>query len=117
MAGPGPLREAARLSGPTEIALTKLDVLSGLFELKLCIGYRYKGKVHEYPPQEENALEHVEPLYETMPGWEEDISGITAWEDLPLAAREYVSRIEQALGTRCAILSVGPDRRQTIERT
>ncbi|MFZ5810439.1 MAG: adenylosuccinate synthase [Thermodesulfobacteriota bacterium] len=110
------LREAARLSGPTEIALTKLDVLSGLFELKLCIGYRYKGKVHEYPPQEENALEHVEPLYETMPGWEEDISGITAWEDLPLAAREYVSRIEQALGTRCAILSVGPDRRQTIER-
>ena len=111
------LREAARLSGPTEIALTKLDVLSGLFELKLCIGYRYKGKVHEYPPQEENALEHVEPLYETMPGWEEDISGITAWEDLPLAAREYVSRIEQALGTRCAILSVGPDRRQTIERT
>ncbi|QLA21410.1 adenylosuccinate synthase [Desulfolutivibrio sulfoxidireducens] len=110
------LREAARLSGPTEIALTKLDVLSGLFEVKLCIGYRSKGRVHEYPPQEENALEHVEPLYETMPGWEEDISGITAWKDLPLAAREYVSRIEQALGTRCSLLSVGPDRRQTIIR-
>jgi len=111
------LREAARLSGPTEIALTKLDVLSGLFELKLCIGYRYKGKVYEYPPQEENALEHVEPLYETMPGWDEDITGLTAWEDLPLAAREYVSRIEQALGTRCSLLSVGPDRRQTIIRS
>jgi len=111
------LREAARLSGPTEIALTKLDVLSGLFELKLCIGYRYKGKVYEYPPQEENALEHVEPLYETMPGWDEDLSGLTAWEDLPLAAREYVSRIEQALGTRCSLLSVGPDRRQTILRS
>ncbi|NDY58351.1 adenylosuccinate synthase [Desulfovibrio sulfodismutans] len=111
------LREAARLSGPTEIALTKLDVLSGLFELKLCIGYRYKGKVYEYPPQEENALEHVEPLYETMPGWDEDITGLTAWEDLPLAAREYVSRIEQALGTRCSLLSVGPDRRQTIVRS
>ncbi|QLA17832.1 adenylosuccinate synthase [Desulfolutivibrio sulfoxidireducens] len=110
------LREAARLSGPTEIALTKLDVLSGLFEVKLCIGYRSKGRVHEYPPQEENALEHVEPLYETMPGWEEDISEITAWKDLPLAAREYVSRIEQALGTRCSLLSVGPDRRQTIIR-
>jgi adenylosuccinate synthase len=111
------LREAARLSGPTEIALTKLDVLSGLFELKLCIGYRYKGKVYEYPPQEENALEQVEPLYETMPGWDEDITGLTAWEDLPLAAREYVSRIEQALGTRCSLLSVGPDRRQTIIRS
>jgi len=110
------LRESARLSGPTEIALTKLDVLSGLFEVKICIGYRYKGKIFEYPPQDEGALEHVEPVYETMPGWEEDLSGLTAWEDLPLAAREYVSRIEQALQTTCSILSVGPDRRQTIIR-
>jgi adenylosuccinate synthase len=110
------LRESARLSGPTEIALTKLDVLSGLYEIKICIGYRYKGKVFEYPPQDEGALEHVEPIYETMPGWEEDITGLTVWEDLPLAAREYVSRIEQSLQTTCAILSVGPDRRQTIVR-
>ena len=63
------LRESARLSGPTDIALTKLDVLSGLYEIKICIGYRYLGKVYEYPPQEEGALEHVEPIYETMPGW------------------------------------------------
>ncbi len=110
------LRESARLSGPTEIALTKLDVLSGLYEIKICIGYRYKGKVFEYPPQEEGALDHVEPIYETMPGWEEDLSEVTAWEDLPLAAREYVSRIEQSLQTTCSILSVGPDRRQTILR-
>ena len=110
------LRESARLSGPTEIALTKLDVLSGLYEIKICIGYRYKGKVFEYPPQDEGALEHVEPIYETMPGWEEDLSGLTTWEDLPLAAREYVSRIEQSLQTTCSILSVGPDRRQTILR-
>jgi len=110
------LRESARLSGPTEIALTKLDVLSGLFEVKLCIGYRYKGKIFEYPPQDEGALDHVEPIYETMPGWEENLSAITTWEDLPLAAREYVSRIEQSLQTTCSILSVGPDRRQTIIR-
>lgn len=110
------LRESARLSGPTDIALTKLDVLSGLYEVKICIGYRYKGKIFEYPPQEEGALEHVEPMYETMPGWEEDITGLTCWEDLPLAAREYVSRIEQSLQTKCSILSVGPDRRQTILR-
>jgi adenylosuccinate synthase len=110
------LRESARLSGPTDIALTKLDVLSGLYEVKICIGYRYKGKVFEYPPQDEGALEHVEPIYETMPGWEEDITALTAWEDLPLAAREYVSRIEQSLQTKCSILSVGPDRRQTIIR-
>ncbi len=110
------LRESARLCGPTEIALTKLDVLSGLAEVKLCMGYRYKGEVYEYPPQEENALADVEPIFETMPGWQEDITRITSWRDLPLTAREYVSRIEQALSTKCSILSVGPDRSQTILR-
>ena len=111
------LRESARLSGPTDIALTKLDVLSGLYEIKLCIGYRYNGVICEYPPQEENALASVEPVYETMPGWEEDIAKVTEWRDLPLAAREYVSRIEQALETKCSLLSVGPDRAQTIIRS
>jgi len=111
------LREAARLSGPTEIALTKLDVLSGLAEVKLCMGYRYKDEVYEYPPQEENALADVEPIYETMPGWREDISQVKSWRELPLAAREYVSRIEQSLQTKCSILSVGPDRSQTIIRS
>lgn len=110
------LRESQRLNGPTEIALTKLDVLGGLDELRLCVAYRYKGAEMEYPPQEENAMAHVEPVYETMPGWSGDISGCRAYGDLPQAARDYIGRIEAFLGIPVRIVSVGPDRDQTILR-
>lgn len=110
------LRESQRLNGPTEIALTKLDVLGGLDELRLCVAYRYKGAEMEYPPQEENAMALVEPVYETMPGWSGDISGCRAYGDLPQAARDYISRIEEFLGIPVRIVSVGPDRDQTILR-
>lgn len=110
------LRESQRLNGPTEIALTKLDVLGGLDELKLCVAYRYKGAEVAYPPQEENGMAYVEPIYETMPGWSEDISGCRAYGDLPLATRNYIARIEAVLGIPVAIVSVGPDRDQTIIR-
>lgn len=110
------LRESQRLNGPTEIALTKLDVLGGLDELRLCVAYRYKGAEMEYPPQEENAMAHVEPVYETMPGWSGDISGCRAYGDLPQAARDYIGRIEELLGIPVRIVSVGPDRDQTILR-
>ncbi|MDO4767936.1 MAG: adenylosuccinate synthase [Pseudomonadota bacterium] len=110
------LRESQRLNGPTEIALTKLDVLGGLDELRLCVAYRYKGAEMEYPPQEENAMAHVEPVYETMPGWSGDISGCRAYGDLPQAARDYIGRIEEFLGIPVRIVSVGPDRDQTILR-
>lgn len=110
------LRESQRLNGPTEIALTKLDVLGGLDELRLCVAYRYKGVEMEYPPQEENAMALVEPVYETMPGWSGDISGCRAYGDLPQAARDYISRIEEFLGIPVRIVSVGPDRDQTILR-
>ena len=110
------LRESQRLNGPTEIALTKLDVLGGLDELKLCVAYRYKGAEVAYPPQEENGMAYVEPIYETMPGWSEDISGCRVYADLPLATRNYIARIEDVLGIPVAIVSVGPDRDQTIIR-
>ena len=110
------LRESQRLNGPTEIALTKLDVLGGLDELRLCVAYRYKGAEMEYPPQEENAMALVEPVYETMPGWSGDISGCRAYGDLPQAARDYIGRIEAFLGIPVRIVSVGPDRDQTILR-
>jgi adenylosuccinate synthase len=110
------LRESQRLNGPTEIALTKLDVLGGLDELKLCVAYRYKGTEVAYPPQEENGMAYVEPIYETMPGWSEDISGCRVYADLPLATRNYIARIEDVLGIPVAIVSVGPDRDQTIIR-
>ena len=110
------LRESVRLNGPTDIALTKLDVLGGLAELKLCTAYRYKGELRGYPPLEENSLALVEPVYETVPGWSEDISGCRSFAELPENCRRYVERIEAVLGVRCSLVSVGPDRRQTLVR-
>ncbi len=110
------LREAVRLCGPTGIALTKLDVLGGLSDLKLCVGYTYRGQKIDYPPQEENSLDQVEPLYDTLPGWREDIGGVTSWEALPKAAQNYVTGIEELLGVPVTIVSVGPERSQTFFR-
>jgi len=110
------LRESQRLNGPTEIALTKLDVLGGLDELKLCTAYRYRGEEVAYPPQEENGMAYVEPIYESMPGWQEDISGCRTYTELPQATRDYIARIEGILGIPVSIVSVGPDRDQTILR-
>lgn len=110
------LRESVRLSGPTGIALTKLDVLGGLEELKLCTSYKYRDESIEYPPLEENGLAYVEPVYETMPGWQEDLSKCRSYDELPDAAKNYIARIEEILGTPVSIVSVGPDREQTIIR-
>lgn len=110
------LRESQRLNGPTEIALTKLDVLGGLDELKLCVAYRYKGQEIAHPPQEENGMAFVEPVYESMPGWQEDISTCRSYAELPQATRDYIARIEAVLGIPVRIVSVGPDRNQTILR-
>ncbi|WP_462323710.1 adenylosuccinate synthase [Desulfoplanes sp.] len=110
------LRESVRLNGPTGIALTKMDVLGGLEEIKICTSYTYKGEEILYPPQEENGLARVTPVYETMPGWQEDITGCTSFEALPAAARKYILRIETLLGVPIRYVSVGPDRDQTIQR-
>ncbi|MDR2825801.1 MAG: adenylosuccinate synthase [Deltaproteobacteria bacterium] len=110
------LRNSVRLNGITEIALTKLDVLSGLDEIKICTAYKYKGKTILYPPQEENGLAQVEPVYESLPGWKENINSALHWKDLPDTARSYVSKIETLLGVTVKIVSVGPDRDQTILR-
>ena len=108
------LRESCRLNGPTELAITKLDVLSGLKEIRICTAYKYQGEVVEYPPQEQCGMDHVEPIYETLPGWEEDISGARGWSELPANARAYLKRIEQIVGVPVGIVSVGPDREQTF---
>ena len=110
------LRESVRLCGITEIVLTKLDVLSGLEELKICTAYSYKGKTLDYPPQAELGLGEVQPLYESMPGWQENIEKASAWDDLPQAARNYILRLEEVIGVRVGLLSVGPDRVQTFSR-
>ncbi|MBQ9407374.1 MAG: adenylosuccinate synthase [Desulfovibrio sp.] len=110
------LRESVRLNGLTDIALTKLDVLQNLPALQICVAYEYQGRRCNYLPQEEGALAKVTPVYEELPGFEDDISTCTAWTDLPDTVRVYVQRIEELLDVRIAFISVGPDRSQTIER-
>ncbi|EPR36279.1 Adenylosuccinate synthetase [Alkalidesulfovibrio alkalitolerans DSM 16529] len=110
------LRESVRLNGPTGLALTKLDVLTGLPELKICTAYEYKGQTLSYPPQEQDALAGVTPVYETLPGWSEDITAARSMDELPAAARAYIERIEELLGVPASIVSVGPGREQTILR-
>ncbi len=110
------LRESARLNGLTDIALTKLDVLSGFDEIKICVAYDYQGRRMDYPPQESGALERVTPIYESVPGWKEDITACKTWDELPEAARAYVLRLEELSGVPVSMVSVGPDRNQTIFR-
>lgn len=112
------LRESARLNGLTEIALTKLDVLSGLSEIKICVAYTTeKGQQIDYLPKEEWALGRVHPVYETMQGWSESIGHCKKFNELPLAAQNYVKRLEELSGIPITIVSVGQDRNQTIFRS
>ncbi len=110
------LRESVRLCGITDIALTKLDVLSGLKEICVCTAYMYEGQKLDYPPQVENGMARVTPVYETLPGWSGSIENAARWEDLPEAARRYIGRLEELAGVPVSIVSVGPDREQTIIR-
>ena len=109
------LREMVRLCDPTTMALTKLDVLTGLKDLKVCVAYEYEGKVMQYPPQTPRGLDNVKPVFEVLPGWEEDLTGCTSWEQLPENCRKYVERIEEILGVKSGFISVGPDRNQTFK--
>jgi adenylosuccinate synthase len=104
------------LSGLDAIALTKLDVLDELKEIKLCTAYCCRGELIEDIPYGANALAECEPVYETMPGWKTDTRGITSYDELPEAAKDYVRRIEQLCGTPIAMISTGPERTETIIR-
>jgi adenylosuccinate synthase len=108
------LRYAARVNGLTELALTKLDVLSGLETVRLCTAYRAAGQTYEELPLGPADLAPFEPVYETMPGWAEDVSGARSLDDLPAAARHYVARIEALAGVRVSLISVGPERSQIV---
>lgn len=110
------LRECYRICRPTTFALTKLDVLGGLDEIKVCVGYRLDGRELSVPPSSANDFGRVEPVYESLPGWKEDISSCLKFEDLPLNAQNYVKRLEELIGVKAGFVSVGPDRNQTIRR-
>ncbi len=108
------LKNAVRLNGLTGLVVTKLDVLGGLEELKICTGYKYQGEVRTDFPADLTILEKCEPIYKTMPGWEEDISGIRRKEDLPQNALDYLAEIEALAETPIDIISVGPGRSETM---
>ena len=109
------VRYSARVNGLDALALTKLDVLDGLDELKICTGYRIDGRtVTEFPA--DLAAGSYEAVYDTLPGWKEPTRGARDFDELPLEARNYVARLEQASGVPCAIVSTGSDRDETIIR-
>ncbi len=110
------LRYAMRLNGVSELAVTKLDILSGLPDIKICTAYRSENGVHETLPLGPADLSPFEAVYEELPGWQEDVRGARRWEDLPRLAQEYIRRIEAISGVPVRYISVGPERSQVIVR-
>jgi len=108
------VRYAARINGLDFLALTKLDILSGFPEVQICCGYRYRGEELTEFPASLKVLAECEPVYETLPGWEEDISGVREYGALPANARRYVERIVELTGVPVALIGVGTGRHQTI---
>ncbi|MBL6966314.1 MAG: adenylosuccinate synthase [Anaerolineales bacterium] len=109
------LRYALRVNGVTELTITKLDVLSGMDALKICVGYRAGDQVYADLPLGPTDLDY-EPVYEELNGWREDIMSVRAWDDLPAAAQAYVEHIEALCGVPAKMISVGPEREQIIQR-
>ncbi|MBJ6726720.1 adenylosuccinate synthase [Geomesophilobacter sediminis] len=107
-------RYAVRVNGLSGIALTKLDVLSGLETVKVCTGYTYNGQVLDEVPASLEIMEQCRPIYEEIPGWTEDITKARTMAELPENARKYVARIEELAGTEVVMVSVGPRRDETI---
>ncbi|WP_059105072.1 adenylosuccinate synthase [Shouchella shacheensis] len=107
------VRHARRVSGITDLSLNSIDVLTGIKTLKICTSYRYKGEILDEFPASLNVLAECEPVYEELPGWEEDITGVKTLHDLPDNARRYVERVSQLTGIPLTVFSVGPDRIQT----
>ncbi|SDY31354.1 adenylosuccinate synthase [Salimicrobium album] len=107
------VRHARRVSGITDLSLNSLDVLTGIDTLKICTSYKYKGEIIEEFPASLKKLAECEPVYEELPGWEEDITKAESLDDLPANARHYLERIAQLTGIPLSIFSVGPDRTQT----
>ncbi|WP_459612753.1 adenylosuccinate synthase [Corynebacterium urogenitale] len=107
-------RYASRVNGFTDLFLTKLDVLTGIGEIPICVAYDIDGVRHDEMPMTQTEFHHATPIYETMPAWDEDITGCTTFEELPEKAQAYVKRLEELSGCRISYIGVGPGRDQTI---
>src|SRR5262249_39305346 len=108
------VRYSARINGLDAIALTKLDVLDGLPEVKLCTGYKNGSRLVTEFPADLRLLVGAEPVYETLPGWSQPTKGVTDFDSLPPEAQRYIRRLEELTGVDCAIISTGSDRSETI---
>jgi adenylosuccinate synthase len=109
------VRQSVRVSGITGIALTKLDVLTGIDKVKICVAYKTKDdEFAEYVPPDTKLFEQCRPVYEEMDGWSEDISKAQSIDELPVNARKYIERLEELTGVKMSLVSVGPGREETI---
>jgi adenylosuccinate synthase len=108
------VRQSVRTSGIQGLALTKLDILDGFDEIKVCVGYRLDGREIDYLPASEHAQAQVEPIYETIAGWREATARARSFADLPAQAIKYVRRLEELIGCSAAVLSTSPEREDTI---
>jgi len=108
------VRQTVRTSGIDGLALTKLDILDGFSEIRVCTGYLLDGRTIDHLPAGEHAQARAEPVYETVAGWKERTAGARSWADLPAQAIKYVRRIEELIGCPVALLSTSPEREDTI---
>jgi len=108
------VRHAIRINSISGLCLTKLDVLDGLKELKICVGYKDVNGNDTKIPYDAEGWEEIQPVYETMPGWSESTVGAQSWDQLPAAAQAYIKRLEELVGAPADIVSTGPDRVETI---
>jgi adenylosuccinate synthase len=108
------LRRSARINGITGLCITKLDVLDGLETLNICTGYTLEGQAYDLLPLGADEVARCEPVFETLPGWNERTFGLKHWEDLPVNARAYLERLEELCQTPIDIISTGPERAETI---
>jgi len=108
------LKRSIIINGVSGLCITKLDVLDGLQEIKICTGYELDGRVLDVLPLDADEIEQCKPIYETMPGWSDTTAGLTNWEQLPAAARRYLERVQALIGAPIDMVSTGPDRVHTI---
>ncbi|GAA0819423.1 adenylosuccinate synthase [Streptosporangium amethystogenes subsp. fukuiense] len=108
-------RYATRINGVTDYFLTKLDVLSGLERIPVCVAYEVDGVRYDEIPMTQTDFHHAKPVYEEFPGWQEDITGVRSFEELPANAQAYVKALEQMSGSRISAIGVGPGRTETLQ--
>ena len=109
-------RYATRINGVTDFLVTKLDVLSGLDQVPVCVAYDVGGLRYDQMPMSQSDFHHARPIYEYLPGWSEDITTCRSFEELPVNARAYILRVEELIGARVSSIGVGPGRDEIIER-